>query len=78
LEFTCCRSYHKNDQAWVEQKNGSVVRRLVGHQRFSGFIVGQPLAHLYHHARLYMNYFHRTFGNAGRDKIHSIEIIAKV
>lgn len=22
LEFTRCRSYHKNDQAWVEQKNG--------------------------------------------------------
>jgi hypothetical protein len=48
LEFTRCRAYHKNDQAWVEQKNGSVVRRLVGHQRFSGFIAGQTLAHLYH------------------------------
>lgn len=61
LEFTRCRAYHKNDQAWVEQKNGSVVRRLVGHQRFSGFIAGQTLAHLYHHARLYVNYFQPSF-----------------
>jgi len=61
LEFTRCRSYHKNDQAWVEQKNGSVVRRLVGHQRFSGLVAGQTMAHLYHHARLYVNYFQPSF-----------------
>jgi hypothetical protein len=61
LEFTRCRSYHKNDQAWVEQKNGSVVRRLVGHERFSGIIAGQTLAHLYHTARLYVNYFQPSF-----------------
>src|SRR6201988_5420551 len=29
VEFTRCRPYRKNDQAWVEQKNGSVVRRAV-------------------------------------------------
>jgi len=32
VEFTRCRPYHKNDQAWVEQKNGSVVRRMVGYR----------------------------------------------
>src|SRR5690348_9317798 len=31
IEFTRSRPYRKNDQAWVEQKNGSVVRRLVGY-----------------------------------------------
>src|SRR5215207_1594832 len=30
VEFTRCPPYRKNDQAWVEQKNGSVVRRAVG------------------------------------------------
>lgn len=30
IELTRCGAYKKNDQAWVEQKNGSVVRRLVG------------------------------------------------
>ena len=28
---TRSRAYKKNDQAWVEQKNGSIVRRLVGY-----------------------------------------------
>jgi hypothetical protein len=36
VEFTRCRPYRKNDQAWVEQKNGSVVRRMVGYRRFEG------------------------------------------
>jgi hypothetical protein len=30
IEFTRSRPYHKNDQAWIEQKNGAVVRRFVG------------------------------------------------
>ena len=36
VEFTRCRPYRKNDQAWVEQKNRSVVRRAVGYRRFEG------------------------------------------
>ena len=35
LEQTRSRAYKKNDQAWVEQKNGAVVRRLVGYGRLS-------------------------------------------
>lgn len=30
------RPYRKNDQTWIEQKNGSVVRRLVGYRRLEG------------------------------------------
>ena len=36
IAFTRCRPYRKNDQAWVEQKNGAVVRRIVGYRRFEG------------------------------------------
>ncbi|WP_222945794.1 MULTISPECIES: ISAs1 family transposase [Paraburkholderia] len=36
LVQTRSRAYKKNDQAWVEQKNGAVVRRLVGYGRLSG------------------------------------------
>jgi hypothetical protein len=36
IEFTRSRAYKKNDQAWVEQKNGAIVRRLVGYGRLSG------------------------------------------
>jgi hypothetical protein len=31
LEVTRSRAYKKNDQAFVEQKNGGVVRRLMGY-----------------------------------------------
>jgi len=39
IAFTRCRPYRKNDQAWVEQKNGAVVRRVVGYRRFEGLDV---------------------------------------
>jgi hypothetical protein len=52
IEFTRSRPYKKNDQAWIEQKNGSVIRRFVGYRRFSGLIAGQCLARLYRMTRL--------------------------
>ena len=33
LVLTRSRAYKKNDQAWIEQKNGAVVRKLVGYGR---------------------------------------------
>jgi hypothetical protein len=30
IEFTRSRAYQKNHQAWIEQKNGAIVRRFVG------------------------------------------------
>jgi Integrase core domain len=38
LEFTRSRAYRKNDQAWIEQKNGAVVRRFVGYDRLTGLV----------------------------------------
>jgi len=69
IEFTRCRAYHKNDQAWVEQKNGAVVRRLVGHERFSGVIAGQALAHLYQSSRLHVNFFQPSFKLLSKSRI---------
>ena len=34
----------KNDQAWVEQKNGAIVRRIVGYGRFEGMAAAAVLA----------------------------------
>lgn len=61
IEFTRSRPYHKNDQAWIEQKNGAIVRRFVGYERFSGVIAGQALANMYQAIRLYVNYFQPSF-----------------
>ena len=61
LQFTRSRAYRKNDQAWVEQKNGSVVRRLVGYGRLQGRAATRALARLYAVARLYVNFFQPSF-----------------
>ena len=36
ITFTRSRPYKKNDQCFVEQKNGHIVRRLVGYDRYEG------------------------------------------
>ena len=59
--FTRSRPHHKNDQAWIEQKNGAVIRKMVGHERFSGIVAGQALAQLLGAVRLYVNYFQPSF-----------------
>ena len=61
IEFTRSRAYRKNDQAWVDQKNGAVIRRFLGHERYSGQVAGQTIAHLHGVMRLYVNYFQPSF-----------------
>ncbi len=61
LEVTRSRAYRKNDQAWVEQKNGAIVRRLVGYGRFEGVLAGESLGRLYALARLHGNLFQPSF-----------------
>jgi hypothetical protein len=61
LDVTRSRAYRKNDQAHVEQKNGAIVRRLVGYGRFEGLAAGKALARLYAAARLHTNLFQPSF-----------------
>lgn len=56
IELTRCRPYRKNDQAWIEQKNGAVVRRMIGYRRFEGIAAAQTLARLYAASRFFVNF----------------------
>jgi hypothetical protein len=56
IVFTRSRPYRKNDQAHVEQKNGAVVRRMVGYQRLEGLKAARILARLYQSMRLFANF----------------------
>jgi hypothetical protein len=56
LHFTRGRPYRKNDQAWVEQRNGLVVRRLVGYDRYSSRAALACLHRLYPLLRLQLNF----------------------
>lgn len=61
IELTRCRPYRKNDQAHVEQKNGEIVRRMVGDRRYEGIAATEQLAKLYAPVRLLMNAFQPSF-----------------
>jgi hypothetical protein len=61
IEFTRCRPYRKNDQAHVEQKNGDIVRRMVGYRRYEGIAAAEQLAKLYSPVRLFVNAFQPCF-----------------
>lgn len=60
ITFTRCREYHKNDQAHVEEKNWSVVRRYTGYKRFETQQEVDLLNKLYGQLRLYFNFFQAT------------------
>ena len=45
----------------MEQKNGAIVRRLVGYGRLSGLHATYALAELYASSRLYINFFQPSF-----------------
>ncbi len=57
ITFTRSRAYKKNDQAHVEERNGSVVRRTVGYDRYEGCVARDALQELYLTMRLYVNFF---------------------
>ena len=57
ITFTRSRSYKKNDSCHVEQKNWSVVRRLVGYDRYNSRDALEALNRVYELLRLYVNFF---------------------
>jgi hypothetical protein len=57
IVFTGSRPYRKNDQAHVEEKNGSIVGKMIGYDRYEGLEAWQVLAELYAVLRIYINFF---------------------
>ncbi len=74
IEFTRSRAYRSNDQAWIEQQNGNVVRRFVGHERSSEQVAGQTMAHLYGAPRRYLNFFQPSFKLIDKTRDGSIAV----
>jgi hypothetical protein len=60
ITFTRSRAWQKNDSAHVEQKNGAVVRQLIGYDRFASRAAYAQLARVYQFARLHVNFFQPT------------------
>jgi len=60
ITFTRSRSYKKNDSCHVEQKNGNIVRRFVGYDRYDSKVSFECLDRIYSQIRLYINFFQPT------------------
>lgn len=69
IELTRSRPWRKNDQAWIEQKNGAVVRRIVGYRRLEGIVAAQSLVRLYAATRLFVNFFQPSFKLLAKSRI---------
>ena len=60
ITFTRGRSHHSNDNCFVEQKNGDIVRKTVGYFRFEGDEVLAALQKVYSFLNPLINYFYPT------------------
>ena len=60
ITFTRSRSYKKNDSCHVEQKNWSVVRRIIGYDRYSSKLALDTMNRIYEMLRRYVNFFQPT------------------
>ena len=58
INFTRGRQYHKNDNAFVEQKNGDVIRKTIGYGRFQGDDALEALAQVYSILNPLNNFFY--------------------
>jgi len=56
IRLSRSRPYKKNDNAWVEQKNWTHVRKVVGYQRFDTTAELRTLNEIYAVLRLYKNF----------------------
>lgn len=72
IELTRSRPWLKNDQAWIEQKNGAIVRKALGEHRFEGIGATQCLARLYTALRFFVNFFQTSFKLAEKNRDGSL------
>ena len=69
IRLSRLRPYKKNDNAWVEQRNWSHVRKVVGHRRFDTAQELAALRGLYGALRLYRNFFQPTMKLASKERV---------
>jgi len=69
ITFTRSRPYNKNDQAYVEQKNWSVVRNIVGYDRFETEEDLQLIQLVYEYLHVYVNFFQPVMKLTKKERI---------
>jgi hypothetical protein len=73
IPFTRSRDHQKNDNCFVEQKNGAVVRQYIGYDRLEGDALQVRLAEVYRPLVPLLNFFMPTMKLAHKVKVGSKE-----
>jgi len=72
LYFTRSRPYMKNDNAYVEQKNNTHIRKLLGYERFDNFSQLEMMNDLYRNEwRLFSNFFRPVMKIERKEKVNN-------
>jgi len=71
ITFTRSRPYKKNDQAHVEQKNWTVVRQIIGYDRYEGPEALAQMQSLYKVLRLYINFYQPVMKLVSKQRVGS-------
>ena len=72
LYFTRSRPYMKNDNAYVEQKNNTHIRKLLGYDRFDTFEQLELMNSLYRNEwRLFSNFFRPVMKIERKEKVNN-------
>src|SRR3954469_17557516 len=69
IKLSRSRPYKKNDNAWVEQRNWTHVRKEVGYQRFDTTAELAALSALYTCLRLYKNFFQPALKLKSKERV---------
>lgn len=68
IDFTRIRPYRKNDNCFVEQKNDSLVRKLVGYYRYEGEEMTDKMNEIYRDWCLLVNYFYPSMKLVSKER----------
>jgi hypothetical protein len=71
VKFTRGRPCRKNDNCFVEQKNGDAVRKTIGYGRFEGENAFNALSDVCRFLTPLLNYWHPTIRLIAKDKLPS-------
>jgi transposase InsO family protein len=74
IPFTRSRDHRKNDNCFVEQKNGAVVREYVGYDRLEGMEEQALLAAVYQPLAPLLNFFMPTQKLKSKTRVGSKEL----
>jgi Integrase core domain len=69
IKLSRSRPYKKNDNAWVEQRNWTHVRKVVGYRRFDTTAELTVLNALYASLRLYKNFFQPALKLKSKERV---------